>query len=84
MRPRLLVLDEPTVGQDGRFLEILAGLLFSLREKGMTIVMVTHDMEFAVATAERGIVVHEGRVVGEGPPERLLKDETLLQMGALG
>ena len=84
MRPKLLVLDEPTVGQDGRFLEILAGLLFSLREKGFTIVMVTHDMEFAFATAERWIVVHEGRVVGEGPPGRLSKDESLIQLGALG
>ena len=84
MRPSLLVLDEPTVGQDGRFLEILAGLFVSLREKGFTIVMVTHDMEFALATAERWIVIHEGRVVGDGPPGRLLKDEALIQMGALG
>ena len=84
MRPKLLVLDEPTVGQDGRFLEMLAGLLFSLREKGFTIVMVTHDMEFALATAERWIVLHEGRVVGDGPPGRLSKDEALIHSGALG
>ncbi len=84
MRPKLLVLDEPTVGQDGRFLEVLAELLFSLKEKGLAIVMVTHDMEFALATAERWIVVHEGQVVGDGPPDRLSKDEALIQMGALG
>lgn len=84
MRPKLLVLDEPTVGQDGRFLEILAGLLFSLRKKGVTIIMVTHDMEFALATAERWIVIHEGRVVGEGAPGLLVKDESLIELGALG
>ena len=84
MGPKLLVLDEPTVGQDGRFLEVLAGELCSLREKGVTIVMVTHDMEFALATAERWIVVHEGRIVGDGPPGEVLNDETLIQMGALG
>ena len=84
MRPNLLVLDEPTVGQDGRFLETFAGLLFSLREKGFTIVMVTHDMEFALATAQRWIVLHEGRVMGDGPPDRLLHDEAFIQMGALG
>ncbi len=84
MRPKLLVLDEPTVGQDGRFLEILAGLLFSLRERGITIIMVTHDMEFAQATAERWIVVHEGRVVGDGSPGQLVKDESLIELGALG
>ncbi len=84
MKPKLLILDEPTAGQDGRFLEIFAALLFSLRQKGFTIVMVTHDMEFALATSERWIVVHEGRIVGEGPPELLLKDENFMQSGFLG
>ena len=46
--------------------------------------MVTHDMEFALATAERWIVLHEGRVVGDGPPGRLSKDEALIRSGALG
>ena len=84
MRPRLLVLDEPTVGQDGRFLEALAGLLLSLREKGFTVVIVTHDLEFALATAERWLVLYGGRVVGTGPPEVLTGDPALIRMGALG
>lgn len=84
MRPRLLVLDEPTVGQDGRFLEVLAGLLLSLREKGFTVVIVTHDLEFALATAERWLVLYGGRVVGAGPPEELVGDTALIRMGALG
>jgi len=81
--PKLLVLDEPTVGQDGRFLEALSGLLLSLREKGMTIVVVTHDLEFAHATAGRWVVVHGGRVVGMGTPRELVRDESLIRMGAL-
>lgn len=83
MGPRLLVLDEPTVGQDGRFLEALCGLLLSLREKGVTIVVVTHDLEFAHATADRWVVVHGGRVVGMGMPRELFRDESLIRMGAL-
>ncbi len=83
MRPRLLVLDEPTVGQDGRFLEALAGLLLSLRESGLTIVIVTHDLNFAFATADRWVVVYGGEVVGAGRPRELAGDETLVQMGAL-
>ena len=83
MGPKLLVLDEPTVGQDGRFLEALAGRILSLREKGMTIVVVTHDLEFALATASRWVVVHEGRVVGTGAPRELARDESLMRMGAL-
>ena len=84
MRPRLLVLDEPTVGQDGRFLEALASLLLSLREKGFTIVIVTHDLKFAFATAERWVVMYNGRVVGTGPPRKLAGNKALIQMGALG
>ena len=83
MGPRLLVLDEPTVGQDGRFLEALSGLLLSLREKGVTIVVVTHDLAFAHATADRWVVVHGGRVVGMGTPRELAQDESLIRMGAL-
>ena len=67
-KPDILVLDEPTVGQDGHFLETLAGLLVSLREKGVTIVIVTHDLEFAEAIADRLIVVHAGKVAGEATP----------------
>ncbi len=84
MNPRLLVLDEPTVGQDGLFLETLADLLLTLREKGFTIVIVTHDLEFAQATAGRWIVVHGGKLVAAGPPRELAKDENLLKTGALG
>ncbi len=83
MGPKLLVLDEPTVGQDGRFLEILAGRLLSLSSKGVTIVVVTHDLEFALATAQRWVVVYQGRVVGEGTPRELVRDESLTRMGAL-
>jgi len=83
MGPRLLVLDEPTVGQDGRFLEVLAGRLLTLSENGVTIVVVTHDLEFALATAERWVVLHEGRVVGLGVPGELLEDKSLIRMGAL-
>ncbi len=84
MNPKLLVLDEPTVGQDGLFLETLAELLLTLREKGFTIVLVTHDLEFAEAIASRWIVVHGGKLVAAGPPRELAKDENLLKTGALG
>jgi energy-coupling factor transporter ATP-binding protein EcfA2 len=84
MNPCLLILDEPTVGQDGLFLETLAGLLVALRDKGLTIVIVTHDLEFAQAVAERWIVLLGGKVVAQGAPEVLGKDENLLKKGALG
>lgn len=84
MNPRILVIDEPTVGQDGRFLEVLAGLLASLRDRGHTVVIVTHDLEFALAASNRWIVLHEGRVAADGRPEDLMRDEELIAMGAIG
>lgn len=83
LRPALAILDEPTAGQDARFRESLAGLLVALEKRGMAILIVTHDLAFAWAVARRWIVLHEGRVVAQGPPGALLGDEALLRMGAL-
>ena len=82
-RPKLLVLDEPTSGQDGRFREALATLMAELKNRGFTIVIATHDLEFAQAVADRWIVLHDGRVVGDGFPQDLRSDERLMRLGAL-
>ena len=81
MHPKLLILDEPTVGQDGRFLEATARFLTSLKEHGFTILIVTHDLEFARAVAERWIFLEEGKVMGDGRPEELMKDDALISQG---
>lgn len=83
VQPRLLVLDEPTAGQDGRFLELLAGLLLQLRQDGFSIVIVTHDLEFARAVAQRWIVLHQGRVVADDSPFNVAYRRDLIDMGAL-
>jgi energy-coupling factor transporter ATP-binding protein EcfA2 len=84
MAPKLLILDEPTIGQDGRFRETLSHVLSDLEDRGFTIIIVTHDLEFAKATTDRWIVMHDGRVVGDGLPDDLLDDIRLKHMGALG
>lgn len=83
MRPKLLILDEPTSGQDGRFREALANLLAELENLDFTLLIATHDLEFAHAIADRWIVLHDGRVVADGSPEDLWGDERLIQLGAL-
>jgi energy-coupling factor transport system ATP-binding protein len=84
MNPAILVIDEPTVGQDGRFLETIAGLIVSLRDRGYTVVVVTHDLEFARAVADRWIVLHQGKKVGDGKAEEIMADEELMRIGAVG
>jgi energy-coupling factor transport system ATP-binding protein len=83
MEPDILVLDEPTVGQDGRFKEAIANILRDLENLGVTTIIVTHDLEFARATADRWIVLCEGEVVADGPPEDVLHDEHLILTGAI-
>ena len=68
MEPEMLVLDEPTVGQDGRFRETLASALNSLARKGFTTLVVTHDLEFAGAVAGRWVLLEGGVITCDGAP----------------
>ncbi len=83
MQPDILILDEPTIGQDGRFKEALSSLLGVFEDMGVTIIVVTHDFEFAQAVADRWIVLHNGRVVADGSPKDFRHDQQLIRMGAL-
>ncbi|WP_242843530.1 ABC transporter ATP-binding protein [Thermincola ferriacetica] len=71
-RPLLLLLDEPTRGIDYRLKNELGDLLSELREEGITIIMVTHDIEFAAEYADRVILMFDGRVVNTGSKREVL------------
>jgi energy-coupling factor transport system ATP-binding protein len=72
MNPDVLVLDEPTTGQDYReSLEIME-IIKSLNEKGKTIIMVTHDMELVSLYAQRVIILYLGEVLEDGPTGMVL------------
>ena len=83
MEPDILVLDEPTVGQDGRFKEAIANILGDLEKLGIATILVTHDLDFARATADRWIVLHDGQVVADGTPEDIQHNEHLILTGAI-
>jgi energy-coupling factor transporter ATP-binding protein EcfA2 len=71
MKPEVLILDEPTAGQDGRYKEALAGVLADVAAMGVTPVVVTHDLDFAEAVADRWIWMRQGRLAAEGPPTKI-------------
>ena len=71
MKPKLLVLDEPTVGQDGPAREKLASLLLALEDQGFTSLIVTHDMDFARAAAHRWLVLENGTLNINSTPKGL-------------
>jgi energy-coupling factor transport system ATP-binding protein len=69
LQPDVLLLDEPTKGLDPIAKRRLAELLQSLNQGGHTIVMVTHDVEFAAQYASRCAMLFDGIITAEGPPE---------------
>jgi polar amino acid transport system ATP-binding protein len=76
MRPEVLLLDEPTSALDPDRTRALAALLRELGRDGLTLVCVTHDMDFAARVADRAVLLAAGEVVGEGAPGALLAAPT--------
>ena len=66
--PRLLLLDEPTKGVDAAAKARLTGVLKALKSQGMTLVIVTHDVEFAAECADRCCFMFRGQIVSSGTP----------------
>lgn len=73
-RPDILILDEPTRGLDYESKDHLAGYLESYRRLGKTIIVVTHDLEFAAGCCERTVLMSEGCVLADGHRSEVLAD----------
>jgi energy-coupling factor transport system ATP-binding protein len=82
-RPEILVLDEPTTGQDWPFRQALGKLLKELRARGQTVVLVTHDLEFAEQHADRWVLLSEGQVLANGVPWDVMADTIAMQQAGL-
>jgi cobalt/nickel transport system ATP-binding protein len=76
MDPRVLVLDEPSANLDPASRREFAELVFDL---GLTTVVVTHDLPYALQLCPRALILDGGVIVADGPTEALLVDETLLR-----
>jgi energy-coupling factor transporter ATP-binding protein EcfA2 len=72
MDPAVLVLDEPTTGQDAEGIERIGAVVRAWRAAGRTAVAITHDMEFAASTFKRIVVMRRGQVIADGPPSQIL------------
>jgi len=80
LEPKLLVLDEPTIGQDYERAQQLMGLMAKLRERyGTATLMITHDVRLVADWADRALVLSEGRLAFDGEPEALFAQEPLLE-----
>nr|WP_246001999.1 amino acid ABC transporter ATP-binding protein [Allorhizocola rhizosphaerae] len=74
--PRLMLLDEVTSALDPELVGEVLALIRSLKADGMTMLIATHEMGFARQVADRVCFLHNGQILEEGPPHRVLDDPT--------
>lgn len=78
MQPKIMLFDEPTSALDPEMIQEVLDVMIGLAQEGMTMVVVTHEMEFAKRVADRVMLLHCGKLIEENPPEEFFtkpKDE---------
>ncbi len=83
MRPKIIILDEPTAGQDYRHYTEIMEFLRKLNNDGQTIIMITHDMHLMLEYCDRCITLVDGKIYYEGLPSSVLVDENITQKANL-
>lgn len=79
--PELIVLDEPTTHLDVRHrIEILSILSRLAKEKGITVILSLHEVDLALKSCETVILVKNGKILAVGPPEDVIKEETITEL----
>jgi energy-coupling factor transport system ATP-binding protein len=82
LKPQILLLDEPTKGLDAHFKIQLAQILKNLQSAGITIVMVSHDIEFCAEYADRCAMFFDGNIVSEGNPQTFFSGKSFYTTAA--
>ena len=83
LRPEIIILDEPTAGQDYKTYTDIMNFLDSLQKQGHTIVMITHDMQLMLEYSDRCLVVVEGKIIADDNPVTILNQKDLLESSNL-
>jgi branched-chain amino acid transport system ATP-binding protein len=77
-QPAVLLLDEPASGLNAVETERLGELLNRIRERGVTLVLVEHDMSLTMGISDRIVVLHQGKKLAEGTPREIQEDEAVI------
>jgi branched-chain amino acid transport system ATP-binding protein len=77
-RPPVLLLDEPVAGLRAAEKHQLVKVFHDLRRRGLTLVVIEHDMQFVGSVADRILVLDRGRLIADGPPEQVRQDERVI------
>ena len=83
MKPEIIILDEPTAGQDYRNYKEFMGFLENVKNTGVSIIMITHDMHLALEYADRAVVLSDGQVIDDNSVYEVLSNEDVIKRANL-
>ena len=83
LKPKILVIDEPTTGQDPEMIDEIFAIIKKLNEMGTTILLITHRIDYAALFTKRAVVLQYGRISYDGPIRQLLLDHELMRSNSL-
>lgn len=81
--PEMLILDEPTAGQDFRHYTEIMEFLLSLHERGITVIMITHDMHLMLEYARRAVVFSNGQIIADDTSANILTNPEIIRRASL-
>jgi len=81
--PKILILDEPTIGQDNYQKERLRQFIIQMNQQGKTVIIVTHDIEFVVECEPRVVLMANGKIIADGEAKKILTDPELINRSSL-
>jgi branched-chain amino acid transport system ATP-binding protein len=77
--PRLLLLDEPMTGMNQVEIQTMVNLVKWIRDSGVTIVMIEHNMEAVMSLCDRIVVLNHGQKIAEGSPKKIQENEQVIE-----
>jgi energy-coupling factor transport system ATP-binding protein len=81
--PKILVFDEPTLGQDAKEIEFFIKLISKEKKNGKTILIITHNIEFAYEYLPRTIIMDCGQIISDGPTKEILNNQFIVKKSSL-
>ena len=83
MNPEIVILDEPTAGQDFKHYTEIMEFLLDLNRQGVTVIMITHDMHLMLEYSPRAVVFTDGKILCDDTPANILTDPELVEAASL-
>jgi energy-coupling factor transport system ATP-binding protein len=81
--PKILILDEPTIGQDYQQKEKLRQFILQMKTQRKTVIIVTHDVEFVAECNPRVLLMREGKIIADGEAREILTNQEILTQASI-